>query len=171
MPNWNYNSVEIHATQVALKTYLVPKDDGTYRFNMHLLFPDRFPETDPIGEANWDYDWAVENTGSKWFPEVELCSDETCIMSWLHYDTARAPNNETLRRLHELTGWTITNEYEEPGVGFEGTFNCRDGDCHNDERDYQPLCDVCQEKQSSHAYTLDEDGYVCDTCLTVKSIS
>jgi len=37
----------------------------------------------------------------------------------LIYETAWSPNNGTLEKLHELTGWMIVNEYEEPGIGFE----------------------------------------------------
>ena len=67
----------------------------------------------------WEYDWFVNNTGSKWAPEVYVSDGELPDATYLSYDTAWAPNNGTLQRLHELTGWTIVNEYEEPGMGFE----------------------------------------------------
>lgn len=55
MPNWNYNSVEIHAPKDAVLERLIYQpakpDDLTmsehYRFNMHALFPEKFPVTDP----------------------------------------------------------------------------------------------------------------------------
>lgn len=84
---------------------------------MHKLFPEAIPADDPTGSKSWDYDWFVNNTGSKWPPEVIICEHDDA--TYLSYDTARAPNNLTLMRLHELTGWTIVNEYEEPGEGFE----------------------------------------------------
>ncbi len=119
MPNWNYNSVEINAPIEAVKEWLLPKDEHTFEFNMHKLFPETFPADDPTGSKNWNYDWFVDNTGSKWAPEVQCCEGSTPDVTYLNYDTARAPNNLTLRRLHQLTGWIIVNEYEEPGVGFE----------------------------------------------------
>ena len=119
MPNWNYNSVEIHAPIEAVKEWLVPKDESSFEFNMHKLFPETFPADDPTGSMSWDYDWFVNNTGSKWAPDVDLCTDEDPTVTYLSYDTAWAPNNLTLMRLYELTGWTIVNEYEEPGMGFE----------------------------------------------------
>ena len=119
MPNWNQNCVEIHAPLDAVKAYLVPVEDNTYKFNMHLLFPEVVPSTDPTGDATWDYDWAVINTGSKRYPEIEITSREGAVPTLLDYDTARSPNDGTLKRLHELTGWAIINIYEEPGVGLE----------------------------------------------------
>ncbi len=85
---------------------------------MHKLFPEKFPEGDELGTENWNYEWACERTGTKWFPIIDLddWSDEEAL---LRYDTAWGPNNGTLQRLHELTGWSITNEYEEPMMMFE----------------------------------------------------
>ena len=37
-------------------------------------------------------------------------------MTVLAYDTAREPNNNLLEKLHDITGWYILNEYEEPGI-------------------------------------------------------
>ncbi len=68
-------------------------------------------------------------------------------MTYLNYDTARAPNNLTLMRLHELTGWTIVNEYQEPGMCFEGTFRCDEHGVTDEEREYRPTCDVCDERK------------------------
>ena len=68
---------------------------------------------------SWEYDWFVNNTGSKWAPDVYISVGEASDVTYLSYDTARAPNNKMLVRLHEVTGWTIVNEYEEPGLGFE----------------------------------------------------
>ena len=55
MPNWNYNSVEIHAPLDAVKAWFIPQsaktDDsqmtGHYLFNMHKLFSENVPVTDP----------------------------------------------------------------------------------------------------------------------------
>jgi hypothetical protein len=47
MPNWNYNSVTINAPRDAVIERLVPTKDQTFEFNMHKLFPEKVPETDP----------------------------------------------------------------------------------------------------------------------------
>ena len=171
MPNWNSNGVAIHAPLEAVKAYLVPQADDTYLFNMHLLFPDRFPVVDPTGEINWDYDWAVDNTGSKRFPDVTIDRCGPKAPTLLNYDTARAPNNDLLGRLHEMTGWPIDNVYEEPGAGFEGTFSCNKGICTDEPREYQPRCNVCDQKHPASRYTIDPDRCVCDRCWKLDPIS
>jgi hypothetical protein len=135
MPNWNTNNVVIYAPIEEVKVYIVQtnNDSEEFMFNLHLLFPERYPASDPAWNESWNYDWAVANTGSKRFPELYIPHGDnkvTCLL----YPTARTPNNGTLQRLHELTGWTIKNWYEEPGSALEGTFICNDDGCHNDER-------------------------------------
>lgn len=112
MPNWNYNSVKIHAPTEAVKERLVAEGDH-YRFNMHKLFPAEVSAADPTGLEFWSHDWFVENTGSKWPPEVHICVSECSDITCLSYDTAWSPNNGTLQKLHDLTGRTIRNEYRE----------------------------------------------------------
>ena len=113
MPNWNENRVTIHAPCDEIKTWLLAGSDDTYFFNMHRLYPERAPTDDPCGDATWDYDWFVENTGSKWPPFILLASSDDGQKTLLYYDTARTPNNQLLERWHRLTGWHLINEYEE----------------------------------------------------------
>ena len=47
MPNWNYNSVTIHATREAVIERLIPTKNDSFEFNMHKLFPEKVPDTDP----------------------------------------------------------------------------------------------------------------------------
>lgn len=119
MPNRNYNWVIVGAPKEQVKEYFIKigEEPETYKFNMHKLFPETFPEGDELGNDNWNYDWACDTTGSKWFPDLEIedQGDETILT----YETAWAPNNGTLERLHNLTSWRITNEYEEPNMQFE----------------------------------------------------
>lgn len=72
MPNWNSNTVTIHAPYSQVEPYLVKDAESQLRFNMHIIFPDKFPNDDSIGDKNWDFDWVVKNTGSKTFPEVHV---------------------------------------------------------------------------------------------------
>jgi Ferredoxin-like domain in Api92-like protein len=129
MPNWNENFVRVEAPFIEVIKYLVEDDEekDTYRFNMHQLFPERFCDCDLTGEKTWDYDWANEHTGSKWFPTVSI--EDQGEATELIYDTAWSPNNLTLQRLHEKTGWMIKNAYEESGMAYAGEFVCTDGVC------------------------------------------
>ena len=124
MPNWNSNCVEISAPISEVKKYLVyDKKEKSFTYNMHILYPDVFDFSDLDGLKNWDYDWAVENTGSKWFPVIdhvfEGVSETGQVQTILCYDTARCPNNDLLTKLHEMTGWAIKNTYEEPSLGLQ----------------------------------------------------
>lgn len=170
MPNWNYNSVEIHAPLEAVKTWLVPTRNDSYEFNMHKLFPDAVPQTDPTGEQTWNYDWYVDNTGSKWAPEVHLCTGVEPDITYLSYDTARAPNNKTIVRLHELTGWHIVNEYEEPGMSFEGTLTCDEHGITDEERPYRTSCEICEEKKDEDDFDEEQDGLICNDCRSKSRI-
>jgi hypothetical protein len=62
MPNWNYNSVTVHAPLKEVMKYLIQDEYEQLVFNMHLLYPEIFDENDLDGQKNWDYEWAVENT-------------------------------------------------------------------------------------------------------------
>ena len=124
MPNWNYNEVTVDAPAIEVQKFLI-FDNEEYRFNMHKIFPEVFPSTDTIGDENWDYNWACDNTGSKWFPGLDGVMAAGDDQSYISYDTAWAPNNLLLQKLSEITGWKIENIYEEPGMSFEGTFICK----------------------------------------------
>ena len=155
----------IHAPEHAVMERLVPVEGQTYySFNLHKLFPEKVPADDPTGDKSWDYDRWVDNTGSKWSPEVAIRKCVDASITILAYDTARAPNNPTLRCLHTRTGWTIVNEYEEPGMAFEGTFTCKDGTWRDDEREYRPVCEICDVKKPATCFLDDADDMICDEC-------
>lgn len=173
MPNWNYNSVEIHAPKEAVLEWLVfqpaKADDVTtsehHCFNMHKLFPEKIPADDPTGVESWDYDWFVDNTGSKWAPEVYLSSDDhDTELTNLSYDSARTPNNGTLQRLHEKTGWTIRNDYREEGMQFAGCFICEAEECRDEEKEYLTICEICEQERPEEAYDEELDGLICNEC-------
>ena len=114
MPNWNSNKVAIYAPLEEVKKYLVFEDRNYIYFNIPKVFPYRFSADDLLGSKGWDYDWTIENTGTKWFPSIDNVQELGHDITELQYDTAREPNNIFLHRLHKLTDWKIENEYEEP---------------------------------------------------------
>lgn len=170
MPNWTDNEVRIDASIDAVKERLGSDDSHReFYFNMHKLFPESFASDDPTGTKDWDYDWTVHHTGSKWFPTIQyvLEHEGSTILS---YSTARAPNNGTLERLHELTGWTIENEYEEPGGGFEGTFTCDGDGIRDEERPYRQRCQICDVKREREAFPLNNEDDICNDCRDNRPI-
>lgn len=165
MPNWNFNDVTIDAPEGDVHTFLV-RDKNEYRFNMHKIFPETFGSEDATGDDGWDYDWACDNTGSKWFPGIHGCFHLPDGSTNLTYDTAWVPNNLTLLKLSKITGWKICNKYEEPGMCFEGTFICEAGEVLLDEvRENCRSCETCSEIY--HICELPEDAeeyFLCPRC-------
>lgn len=129
MPNWVYNEVDIHASLDEVQEFLATDNDmddpsqTVTRFNLHKLYPERFGADDLCGFQDWDHDWMVENTGSKWNPTIDVVSEENGL-TILGFDSAWSPMNELLSRLHVLTAWTIHNEFEEEQPEYEGSFHC-----------------------------------------------
>ncbi len=158
MPNWNNNSVTIDAPLDQVMQWLIPLAHGEYEFDLHKLFLEMASDDPAVDEL----------TGSKWNPTIEYVHESNEQTS-LGYDSARTPNNGTLRRLHELTGWKIENEFEEPGCGFAGTFDCADGTCQEEERPYHPSCDVCDGKFPPEHYVLNTCERVCRMCRADKA--
>jgi hypothetical protein len=128
MPNWVCNEVEINASLEQVQQFLTiayDMDDPerpVNRFNLHKLYPERFEANDLCGYVAWDYDWMVKNTGSKWNPTIHALEENG--ITYLGFDSAWSPMNELLERMHQLTGWTIHNEFEEEQPEFEGSFHC-----------------------------------------------
>jgi hypothetical protein len=164
MPNWNYNSVEIHAPLEAVKERLIPSLNDSYVFNMHKLFSEKFPADDPTGDKTWEYNRYVEHTGAKWAPEVHICISEVAGVTVLGYDTAWTPNNGTLQRLHDKTGRTIRNEYLEEGMQVAGCFTCESGQCRDEEQEYMTSCEICEERKPDEDFDEEADDLICNDC-------
>ena len=120
MPNWCDNSVtlshEDKAKVDALEAELANKDGkGVFE---HL-------RPNPTGE--WQYDWSVENWGTKWDASIidwERYDDKTI---WISFSTAWAPPT-TLYEFITEDGWQVEGYYHEPGMCFCGKFTNEDGD-------------------------------------------
>lgn len=151
--------------------WLILVDTNVYHFNMHLLFPEQFPETDPLGHENWNHDWFCAKTGSKWSPNVVVDLGGADDVTILLYDTAWSPNNGTLQRLHEKTGWTICNDYIEEGAQMCGRFTCDNGDCHDEDQEYMTSCEICEKRKPEEEFDEEQDGLICNACRETKTTS
>lgn len=113
MPNWCYNTVELHHDDVskidALEEEL--KKDKAEPLN-HL-------RPNPAGQ--WDYGWSVDNWGTKWDVspmDYERINDNNIRFN---FDSAWSPPI-TLYEFLEEEGWTVRAMYHEPGMVFIGKF-------------------------------------------------
>jgi len=139
-------------------------ETNSYLFNMHRLFPERVPADDPTGMKAWDHDRFVETTGSKWTPDVYIQSSPDGLETFLNYDSAWTPNNGTLQRLHELTGWEIENRYKEEGCLIAGIFHCVGGSCNDIEREYMTSCEICEVEKPDDEYDEEAEDLICNEC-------
>lgn len=90
--------------------------------------------------------------------------DHDTELTYLSYDSARTPNNGTLQRLHEKTGWTIRNDYREEGMQFAGCLICEGGECRDEAKEYLTICEICEEGKPDHEFDEEQDELICDAC-------
>lgn len=132
-------------------------------FNMHKLFPEMFAEGDEMGirlGTTAGSPITRARSGHLRFTSAKAVP----IVTIFGYDTAWAPNNGTLQRLHELTGWTLRNEYEEGGLQIHGRFTCENGDCRNEELEYLTTCEICEEGKPEAEFDEEQDSLICNEC-------
>lgn len=121
MPNWCYNTVELHHSDKAKIDALeeeLNKDDPQ---PLNHLRPN------PTGE--WDYEWSVSNWGTKWdvSPMDWERFDDNSIR--FNFDSAWSPPI-TLYEWLESEDWTVRALYHEPGMAFVGKYEDGFDECH-----------------------------------------
>jgi len=147
MANWNSNYITIEATpeQLVQDWWLikVTEEDKCvtdYRFNLHKLYPEKYPEPfkkvyithNDKGEllvdrfwamrtieSNnfdelWDYDWFIENVWCKWDFIMELTPVDSNWNFYAGFKTPRSPPTELLRRFINMSKIDLECEYKEP---------------------------------------------------------
>ena len=115
MPNWCYNYVcvthENPAKIAELKQTIVADEPNTFA---HFI---------PLPDGKWDYDFCVDNWGTKW--EVELqdvtITDDGKTLS-AFFSSAWSPPIEAYCTMHKQ-GFKIHALYSEQGMGFCGIFD------------------------------------------------
>ena len=138
---------------------------------MHQLFPETFAAGDEKGDAARNYEWFLNNTGSQWTPDVFFCISPSEELTVIDYDTAWSPNNGTLQRLHEKTGWHILNDYIEEGAQMCGRFTCEDGDCDDEDLEYMTSCEICELRKPDEEFDEEADDLICNACRKAKTTS
>lgn len=120
MPNWCDNSVRLSHNDIQKIDALaaVLEDKENQQVLQHL-------RPNPTGE--WDYNWSVENWGTKWdigIIDWERQDDNTI---WISFDSAWSPPTVAYEYLND-EGWTIEAYYHEPGMGYAGMYTSDGGD-------------------------------------------
>ena len=118
MPNWCNNNVTIYGPKAKVKAIQSAFEEG--KFCSHIL---------PNPDGEWDYNWSVNNWGTKWD-----CggSDEYCEYTdeaqdraklELSFDSAWSPPIGVYETLIQDEDMDCGAYYYEPGMGFCGAWS------------------------------------------------
>lgn len=181
MPNWNQNTLTIEGPSEIIDEFMAKAKYGEQLISLNRLYPrpaeldiicttvreeDNDEESNKLreaqksniekyGVADW-YMWNVNNWGTKWnLGDIFICSEEPTKRVY-QFDTAWSPPTAAFLHISEdFPKLKFTLEYQEGGMGFEGTYTCQNGkilmnDCH----DYTPEYD----EDDPEAGMRDDDG-------------
>lgn len=120
MPNWCSNSLRIEHEDPA------KIDLAVEAFKRGEFFQTLVPN--PSGE--WDYDWSVNNWGTKWDVGGESDPDrESDTAASFYFDSAWSPPTIAYDAMVEQ-GFRVYGMYHEPGMCFAGVYDNGDDDCY-----------------------------------------
>jgi len=123
MPNWCDNSVTITADKEKIDVI-----EAALNSDSKQLFNAIRPN--PSGE--WQYEWSVNNWGTKWDASVHDWNREDDNTIWISFDSAWAPPTILYEFMVEEGGYDVRAYYWESGMGFVGKFE----DGYDDYYDY-----------------------------------
>jgi hypothetical protein len=118
MPNWCSNSFNV--------THEDP--DMIVRFTEALRLERLFEEFVPLPDGKWDYQWCVDNWGTKWeaiSADIEVGEDGLSCNGF--FETAWSPPIVFFDKMTEL-GFDIDALYTEVGMCFAGHYDSEFGD-------------------------------------------
>lgn len=133
MPNWCNNSLTVsHPDKEMMIKFAEGVRNGTL-FDTFIPMPAELRDTtspsetnetliEKYGHSDW-YSWALDNWGCKWdctAGDFDLDEDGLSGNGW--FDTAWGPPLSAYHNLQKL-GFSIDAGYNEPGMGFVGTWN------------------------------------------------
>ena len=120
MPNWCDNSVHLtHEDKTKIDALVAELENKEGNGIFQLLRPN------PTGV--WDYNWSVENWGTKWDASIIDWDRQDDHTIWISFDSAWSPPTTLYEFLSE-EGWVIEAYYHESGMCFCGKFTNEDGD-------------------------------------------
>ena len=112
MPNWCANTLTLeHEDPAMIERAKTAFAEGKF-----------LKELVPPPSKDWDYNWCVENWGTKWDvgsdDGINEFTDTTLV---LYFDSAWAPPLAAYKAMEEL-GFTVHAMYYEPGLCFAGIY-------------------------------------------------
>lgn len=170
MPNWCYNILSATGERDALDTFIETcrnkrKDDNHDTEHETLSF-DSFI---PLPKGEWEYDWCVENWGTKWDACYPHLTDDGGKDIQYSFDTAWSPPAPVVYRIiKNFPSIEFYHYYEEPGMGFQGEIRGKNGEVTYDLcEDWHPECIQCSSHDYPHTEMEYDDGeyaFICPKC-------
>ena len=118
MPNWCDNMVTLRHEDKTKVDALCKELEGDQNILNHL-------RPNPTGE--WQYDWSIENWGTKWDASIIDWERREDNEVWISFDSAWSPPTRLYEYIVEQ-GWDVDAVYYEPGMGYGGIFTTDGGD-------------------------------------------
>ena len=122
MPNWCYNYALItHQNPEKIAQLVKTIEDGK-----------TFEHFIPLPDGEWDYDFCVDNWGTKWeicHPQINAQDDK---MIDVYFETAWSPPIGVFEAMKK-DGYTVQAEYWEEGAWFVGRWSDGVDECYKPE--------------------------------------
>ena len=120
MPNWCYNYALITHDNPEKIAQLVKTIEDRKTFE-HFI---------PLPNGEWDWDFCVNNWGTKWEicrPQINAQGDK---MIDVYFETAWAPPIGVFKAMKEA-GYRVRSEYTEEGCAFAGVWDDGKEECYD----------------------------------------
>jgi hypothetical protein len=121
MPNWCDNSAQFSHEDKS-KIDLI---ETNLKSNKIQIFNTIYPN--PSGE--WDYDWSVNNWGTKWDASIHDWERQDDNTIWVSFDSAWSPPIN-LYEFMTREGYDVSAYYNEGGMAFCGKYEQGFDDCY-----------------------------------------
>lgn len=125
MPNYCDNSVILRNDDKSKIDALAEEMSKKNEDGHSMAEPFNFLRPNPSGE--WQYDWSVENWGTKWEAGIIDWERQGDNELWISFESAWSPPTALYEYLVEQ-GWDVEAVYYEPGMGYAGQFTTDGGD-------------------------------------------
>jgi len=136
MPNWCQNKLMVRAEgkdgELQIKAFKELADDSNGDLKTALSLYKLYPYPD----KKWDWNWCVDNWGTKWDVQAKLVCDDVSYLSY-EFDSAWSPPIEWLKYVSkEFPDLHFTLKYDEEGMGFMGVAQGQGGEISDNCMEY-----------------------------------
>ena len=168
MPNWCFNSLQVEGPREKIDE-LIEKANHMGDEEEPTPYCMSFKNFLPYPNGEWDYNWCVDNWGTKWDacdPYLEDGGGQDILYS---FNTAWSPPTPVVEKMIKMyPELSFKMYYEEPGCDFQGELEGSNGEITNDLcESFHPECaECCLRDYPSEECSYDEEicDWLCPNC-------